>query len=75
MVQVAIEANYVDLAFTEGGRLWIAVFTWFVVGWTLFMFVSIWRSAGKYNGWPGWAILARVAVVVGAMTTASNILG
>jgi hypothetical protein len=36
-------------------------------GWQIFISVAIWRSAGKYTGSKGWSVLARVAVVIGAL--------
>lgn len=74
IVQTAIELNYMDLLLTEGGELEIAVFNWFSVGYSLFMFVAIWRSAGKYKGNRGWAALARFMVVIGALATAGNLI-
>lgn len=67
----AIEANYVDLVSIEGGSLGILAFYWFVMGYTLFIFVAIWRSAGKYKGNQSWAALARLGVILGAISVAS----
>ncbi len=72
IVQTAIELNYMDLLLTEGGELGIAVFSWFVVAYTLFIFVAIWRSAGKYDGKSIWATLARLGVVVGILGVAGG---
>ena len=38
------------------------------------MFVAIWRSAGKYNGKPIWATLARLGVVLGALSVAGTLV-
>lgn len=73
VVQTAIEANYYDLVSTEVGSLAIAGFYWFVVGYTLFILVAIWRSAGKYDGRPVWATLARLAVLFGILAAAGGI--
>ncbi len=72
IVQIAIEANYVDLISTEGGSLGILAFYWFAVGYSLFIFVAIWRSAGKYEGNRSWAALARLMVILGAISVAGG---
>jgi len=72
IVQIAIEANYVDLVSIEGGSLGILAFYWFVVGYSLFIFVAIWRSAGKYEGNPSWAAIARLMVIFGAISVAGG---
>ncbi len=72
VVQTAIEANYYDLVSTEVGSLAIAGFYWLVVAYTFFILVAIWRSAGKYDGRPVWATLARLAVVFGILGAAGG---
>jgi len=34
---------------------------------SVIVFVGVWHSANKYQGWRGWAILAKVSVIVGAL--------
>jgi hypothetical protein len=38
-----------------------------LLGWQVFISVAIWRSAGKYKGAKGWAVLARAVVVLGGI--------
>ena len=40
-----------------------------IIGWLIFMSVGIWRSADKYAGKKGWAIAAKVFLVIGVLTT------
>ena len=41
---------------------------------TLFVSVCIWRSATKYEGKPVWAILAKIAIVLGVLGTLKAIV-
>jgi hypothetical protein len=41
---------------------------------SLFMAVAIWRSAGNYTGSKLWAVLARVAVVIGVIGLAVQVV-
>ena len=50
------------LGFTE--PLLISILT---LPFLLFIWVSIWRSSGKYQGPTIWAILAKIAVVLGVI--------
>ena len=43
--------------------LYLVYFLFYIIA-TAFIYVSIWRSAGKYQGPKHWAVLARVVVVV-----------
>ena len=52
------------------GRMAYAMF---VFAYTAFVSVAIWRSAGRYEGQPIWAVLARVMVVVGLIQAAFQI--
>ena len=66
---IAIEANYAQLiALPFGGPLIRAVF---LLGLTyaVFIWIAIWRSAGKFEGSKGWATAARIMVVLSAMRT------
>lgn len=58
-----IESNYLDIISYPLGAGLIVAFDWFVFGYGLFIFVAIWRSAGKFEGNKFWAILARIIVV------------
>ena len=40
------------------------IYSWFGIGYIIFICVSIWRSAGNYMGPVVWVALARVAVVI-----------
>lgn len=58
-----IESNYLDIISYPLGAGLIVAFDWFVFGYGLFIFIAIWRSAGKFEGNKFWAILARIIVV------------
>lgn len=58
-----IESNYLDIISYPFGAGLIVAFGWFVFGYGLFIFVAIWRSAGKFEGNKFWAILARIIIV------------
>tara|TARA_B100001250_G_scaffold4405_1_gene3724 strand:- start:67 stop:399 length:333 start_codon:yes stop_codon:yes gene_type:complete len=45
-----------------------------IIGWLIFMSVGIWRSADKYAGKKGWAIAAKVLVVIGVLSTLGQML-
>lgn len=42
--------------------------------WYIFIWISIWRSAGNYKGKIVWAILAKVMVVVGVLGSIYNVM-
>ncbi len=46
----------------------------FVLAYTVFVSVAIWRSAGNYKGSEIWAVLARVMVVIGLIQAAFQIV-
>lgn len=48
---------------------------WPATGYNFFMFVAIWRSAGRYSGPSAWAVLARISVGLGIANTVWAILG
>lgn len=72
------------------GSIVVIIFTWvvlFLIGffnplaqaiiqlpWYIFIWVSIWRSAGNYKGPGFWAILAKVMVVVGIIGSIYNFI-
>ena len=45
----------------------------FVLAYTVFVSVAIWRSAGRYEGPAIWAVLARIMVVIGLIQAAFQI--
>ena len=54
----------------EYGMMAYAVF---VLAYTVFISVAIWRSAAKYKGSEIWAVLSRVMVVIGLIQAALRI--
>ncbi len=46
--------------------LYVAYY-YFKIAYTVFIMIAIWRSAGRYTGPRTWAVLARVAVILGAV--------
>ena len=67
---VSGSANLEPSASTVFGGMAYAIF---VFAYTVFVSVAIWRSAGRYEGQPIWAILARVMVVIGLIQAAFQI--
>lgn len=71
-----IEFNYLEIIISEVGAWSVMGFYWGAIGYSIFMSIAIWRSAGKYQGRAIWAGLARVAVVCGILVLiASFIIG
>ena len=46
----------------------------FLIPFQIYTVVGIWRSANKYNGTKYWAILAKVAVVLGILSNLLSML-
>ena len=46
----------------------------FFIPWYVYIIVGIWRSSNKYKGPKGLAILAKVAVILGAISFLSDLL-
>ena len=71
IASVVIEFNYIQLSKSFGQFpmyvLLAAQYTYFP-----FICVAIWRSANKYTGPNYWAILAKVAIVLGVLMLISN---
>jgi hypothetical protein len=68
----AIESNYSQLAMDKNGLLLVQSVYWLVIAYTAFILISIWQSAGKYEGISIWSGLARVAVILNAISFAAN---
>lgn len=69
-----IEFNYAKIAMTEYGPWLVQAFYWFAIAYTVFMFIAIWRSAGKYRGWALWKWLARIVVLLGVLFLIANFI-
>jgi hypothetical protein len=52
----------------------VVVYVAFSLAVSVFMAVAIWRSAGNYTGAKLWAVLARVAVVIGVIGLAMQVV-
>jgi len=50
------------------------IFTIAVVVYQVFVLVGIWNAANKYQGPTIWAVLAKIAVVLGAILLALSLL-
>jgi hypothetical protein len=61
-------AGYYDFI-TEGMLIFIWGFIIVSTGYFLFTVVCVWRSATKYEGKTVWAILAKIAMVLGTLKT------
>lgn len=68
---VTIEFNYIEIYKSFGNiptySLLTAQYTYFP-----FIYVAIWRSSNKYTGPNHWAVLAKIAVVLGVLMLISN---
>jgi len=69
-----IEFNYLEITTSQAGAWSVMAFYWVAIGYSIFMLIAIWRSAGKYQGRAIWAGLARVAVVLGALGLIANFI-
>lgn len=69
-----IEFKYIDIATSQVGSWAVIAFYWLAIGYSIFMLIAIWRSAGKYKGKAVWAGLARVAVVLGTLVLIGNLI-
>ncbi len=67
---VSGSANVEPSASIVFGRMAYAIF---VFAYTVFISVAIWRSAGRYEGPPIRAVLARIMVAIGLVEVASQI--
>lgn len=52
---------------TAPGAIFILAFIVFFFGYSVFISFAIWKSANKYQGLQRYAILAKVAVILGVM--------
>jgi hypothetical protein len=59
-----IDTYYFPILTRSIGAWSITLFYGFVIAYTLFISIAIWRSSGKYQGRKLWGILARVVVIV-----------
>jgi len=73
-ILAVLEANFASLAMKEGGAPLIQSFYWLVIGYSAFILIAIWRSAGKFQGNSAWAILARAIVIINAISFAASFL-
>lgn len=73
VIEIA-EHNYIDIVRSKVGAIALQVGYWLMVVYSIFVAVAIWRSAGKYTGNQAWAILARVAVVLGGVSLLASLV-
>ncbi len=69
-----IEFNYLEIVTSQVGAWSVMGFYWSAIGYSIFMLIAIWRSAGKYQGKEIWAGLARVAVVLGTLALITSFI-
>jgi len=50
IVDKIIELNYIDITATQTGAWFVMGFYWLAIGYTIFMLMATWRSAGKFQG-------------------------
>ena len=46
----------------------------FLIPWYIYTFVGIWRSSDKYKGPKFWAILAKIAIIIGVLSGFGQLL-
>ena len=74
IINAIIEFNYLEITTSQTGAWSVMAFYWVAIGYSIFMLIAIWRSAGKYQGRAIWASLARVAVVLGTLALVANFI-
>ncbi len=67
LISLTLIGNYEDKASYQIGAWVVMGFSWVVVSYGIFIFIAIWRSAGKYQGRAFWAVLSRIIVVLCAL--------
>lgn len=58
---------YFSLMQSPSGKALLYAYVFFPFIWFPLIYIAIWRSANKYTGWRGWAILAKLAVILGSI--------
>jgi len=74
IVDKIIEFNYVDIITTQTGSWSVMAFYWVAIGYSIFMLIATWRSAGKFKGNAIWGRFARFAVVLGTLVLVGNFI-
>lgn len=74
VILTIIESKYIEITSSKFGPFALQIFNIFVICYSVFMLVAIWRSARKYQGKAIWSTLARIAVVLGALTLIGNLV-
>ena len=70
-VYSAIEFNYASITMKPYGNLLLNSVYWIAIAYLVFIWVAVWRSAGKYQC-SGWGTVARFMVGVGIVTFAGQ---
>lgn len=66
ILNALLEANYMQIAAMPFGVFAINSFYFVAIAYSIFIWIAIWRSAGKYQG-GGWGSAARVMVVLAVL--------
>ena len=74
IVDKIIEFNYFDIISTQTGSWSVMGFYWVAIGYSIFMLIATWRSAGKFQGKAIWGSFARFTVVFGALALICNFI-
>jgi hypothetical protein len=74
IISTVIEFNYLELISTPTGVWSVNAFYLIATGYSVFIFIAVWRSAAKYRGRKLWSGLARVGVVIGAFIFAAGFM-
>jgi len=68
-----LQAYYFDISTSTLGTYSYIAFYWFVIVYTLFSQIAVWRSAGKFEGKIIWSALARLMVIIGFFGIVINV--
>ena len=63
-VNFLIEKNFIQIVMHDQGIALIKGYNIFAILISLFLSIAIWRSANKYDQSPGWALVAKIMVII-----------
>ncbi|WP_417347142.1 hypothetical protein [Ferrimonas sp.] len=69
-----VEENTLAIVTSEYGLTMVTGLSWLFRGYLVFILIAIWRSAGNYTGSTSWTVLARIVVLMNAVSLADVLL-
>lgn len=73
IILAIIEFNYLNLAVAKSGWILLQSVYWSIIAYSVFILISIWRSASKYKGDFIWTVLAKIAVILNVLLFVNNL--